>query len=277
MRRDHVHRRRCGLVAAVAAAVLSTAACGTAEAEALSVDELLDQRPQGEVEVRGGIVAEGLEYFGPEGEAGWEYDVELCQSVEVTGEGQDAEATCEGASVALPSSLVEQDLPWRFGSFGTQYMAPTTVTGRLDDDTFLVTRVGQVEVGGTTDTTDSTTDSTTDTTVASTGSTASTVPTTGTTFSEPLPIEELPGEDLRGLRLHVRATEVIYLPTDGFVERVRQLRANCESLERLQQILDNMSRRGPATPQDFVTQQGYVCPELVAQLEVIDGVTLPEG
>lgn len=58
---------------------------------------------------------------------------------------------------------------------------------------------------------------------------------------------------------------------DGFAARVRQLRANCESPERLRTMIDNVSGRGSAIVEEVVAQHGFVCPELVR------AVVLPEG
>ncbi|MGI9577728.1 MAG: hypothetical protein ACR2OH_05995 [Microthrixaceae bacterium] len=40
------------------------------------------------------------------------------------------------------------------------------------------------------------------------------------------------------------------------------------------QHLDNLSRRGPEAPQDYVDQHIYVCGDLVVALDVVEGVEL---
>jgi hypothetical protein len=214
---------------------------------ALTVAELVTERPTSEVVVQGGVLAEGFEYFG-EDEIGWVYDVELCQSVTVKEGRWGEEVHCEGKSVALTEDAMELDLEWQFADIGIQYAGDVVLRGTLgDDDVFEVIEVvdpgGEVEVD-----------------------------------EAPLPMDELPGEDLLGLRRHLRTdgTVVIYLARHDFVSRVQQLRANCETRERLQDILDNLSSRGPEAPQDYVVQHAYVCPDLVEQLDLPQGVELPD-
>jgi hypothetical protein len=228
--------------------------------DASSVAELLAERPTSVTLVQGGVFAMGFEYFG-EDEMGWEWDVTLCQSVTVEQAGREERVRCEGESVALAEGAEALELGWQFPDVSTQYAGDVVLRGTLEGDVFEVAEV--VDPGGEVE--------------------ASIPPTTegpvDTTDPDdaPLPMDELPGEDLRGLRRHLRTdgTVVIYLAQDDFVSRVRQLRANCETQERLQEILDNLSSRGPEAPQDYLIQHTYVCPDLTAQLDLPDGVVLP--
>jgi hypothetical protein len=249
-------------LAVVASAVLGVvlAACSSGDDSALTVSELLDQSPDGVVTVEGGIYAEGFEYFG-EDEIGWYHEVELCDSLTVTEGEPGDEVRCEGASVSIPEDIVSEDLDWDFAEINSQYLEDVVVEGQLVDDAFVVSSF--VSSGGAKSNVTTTGQPTTQT-------------TTQTTATAPLPIESLPDEDLLGLRDHVRAVDVVYLAEAGFVDRVEQLRANCESRERLQEILDSLSGRGPEAPQDYVTQHAFVCPDEVAALVVVDGVALPE-
>jgi hypothetical protein len=61
---------------------------------------------------------------------------------------------------------------------------------------------------------------------------------------------------------------------DDFVSRVIQLRANCDSPDRLQDIVDRTSGRGPEVPQDVVTQHHFVCQDVVADLTLPAGVSV---
>ena len=230
---------------------------GPAE-DAVSVTELLTERPTGEVHVRGSLLAVGYEYFGPD-EAGWEYEIELCDELRVEEEGDDPSVECVGASVRVPEDLLGEELGWRYADFENEFTDEVVVVGELDGEALDVSEVR--------------TDEGRVSTPVTTERPPETPVTTGTVYAEPLPIDELPGEDLRALRRLVRSEgDLLYLADEDFVSRVRQLRANCASEERLQEIVDRLSGRGPEVPQDFVDQHVHVCPQQVLALDLVDGV-----
>ena len=115
------------------------------------------------------------------------------------------------------------DLDWEFADFSVQYTDDVVVRGVLTGgDNLDVMAVSDVDGG------------------SSVSVTSAVQRGSGTSLDvekkvdEPaLPIDELPGEDLYGLRAHLRTpgVEPIYLGSNDFVDRVRQLRANCERLE----------------------------------------------
>lgn len=258
----------CGLVP------LLVVAC-SAGADSLTVDELLGSETDETIVVKGDLIAYELEMFGEDTiETG--FDVELCQSLEVSSDDDFEEVECVGESLSLPDEVGFLDLGWDYADF-TQYLRGAEVSGRLVDGDFLVDSVNGRELGGDSETT---TSGTATTQPPTSGTPSTEAPTTDPATTDvsntdaPLPIDELPGEDLVGLRTYVRSTEIVYLAQEDFVSRVRQLRANCESADRLQEILDNLSGRGPEAPQDYVDQHDYVCPDSVAGLDVVEGVEL---